>query len=292
LLFAELKDDTMKLTLHIGMPRAGSIAIEEYLYSLGKAVSPIVSKSGHSELLMLGGTPAASREYSRRFGPITPEKVSALKDALRSSETEHVVLSSKMLYDSSEAEFIGNLCLELDDIFDEARVIIYLRHQVDHFPHLITQRVKAGMKDWDQISAIPDKLYQYDRICALWDQDINVTVRDYGRCRNDVVGDFCRVAGLPAPATKIPKRSHPTMDVTALHLMMRVNACADPAQDHLRRRVVSELERLKLSDQPYTTSPELAAEILERFDAGNQRVSNEYLNGVPLSREAELEDIE
>ena len=241
---------------------------------------------------MLGGTPAALREYSRRFGPVTPEKIEALRDTLRSSETEHVVLSSKMLYDSSEAEFIGNLCLELDDIFDEAEVIIYLRHQVDHFPHLIAQRVKAGMKNWDQISAIPDTLYQYDRICALWDQDINVIVRDYGRCRDDVVGDFCSVAGLPPPETKILRREHPTMDVTALHLMMRINACADPAQDHLRRRVVTELERLKLSNQPYTISPELVAELLERFAAVNQWVCNEYLNGVPLSRESDLEDIE
>ena len=237
--------------------------------------------------IMLGGTPRALNEFSRRFGPVTPERILALKEALRSAETDHVVLSSKMLYEFSDAEFIGNLCVELDDIFDEIRVIVYFRHQIDHFPLLVTQRVKAGMKDWAQIIKVPDAIYRYDEICALWDQDVDVIARDYGRCKDDVIGDFCAAVGLPVPEVTVARRPHPTLDARALKLLLLINSSSAPSKDSVRRRIADELEGLTLSKQTFKIGRDLADEIAERFEAGNQRLSEQYLGGLALLRQTE-----
>lgn len=278
----------MKLTLHIGMPSAGGIAIQNYLFSLGTAVSPIVSARGHPELLMFGGTPRALTEYGKRFGPVTPEKIQSFKDSLKSAQTDHVVLSSIMLYDSADSEFVGKLCLELDDIFDAMQVVIYFRHQVDDFPQLVAQRVKAGMKNWTHIESIPDQMYRYDQICELWERDVDLIVRDYGRCKGDVIGDFCNAVGLPVPDEPTLLPAAPSMDEVALRLMVMINGCAHPAQDMLRRQIANQLESLRLSDQAYSISPQWESEIVERFEAGNRQISAEYLGGVPLSRESEM----
>mgnify|MGYP003624713372 CR=1 FL=1 len=278
----------MKLTLHIGMPSAGGIAIQNYLFSMGTAVSPFVSARGHPELLMLGGTPRALAEYGKRFGPVTPEKIQSVKDSLKSAQTDHVVLSSMMLYDSADSEFVGNLCLELDDIFEEMQVVIYFRHQADDFPQLVAQRVKAGMKDWAHIESIPDDMYRYDQICELWEQDVDLVVRDFGRCKGDVIGDFCNAVGLPAPDEMPLLPVSPSMDEAALRLMVMINGCADPAKDMLRRQIANQLESLRLSDQAYSISPQLELEIVERFEAGNRLISAEYFGGAPLSRESKV----
>lgn len=272
----------MKLTLHIGMPRCGGIAIQRYLETLGQSVSPINSPDAAADLLLLGKTEHVFKEYNRRYGEASQEKAEAFKLALKSSDLEHIVLSSVMLYDLTDEEFIGNLIDELDPIFDDMQAIVYLRRQVDDFPELVTQRVKAGMTDWQAIQTPPDNLYRYDQVCRLWEQDIDLVVRDYGRCQDDIVSDFCKSVGLNAPDSECVIETQPSFDEAALKLLFLVNNCSDPLREDVRRRIASDLETTTLGGRPYNLHPVQASEIEKKFEDGNLWVSNTYLNSVAL----------
>lgn len=278
----------MKLTIHIGMPRAGERAIQQHLYSLGARVGPVASLHGHSELLLLAGTPRATQEFSRRCGPVTQERKDEFKQALANSETDHVILSCPMLYDLADRESNARMFAELDDIFDEIKVVVYFRHQADDFTDLIIQRVLAGMKDWQQINEIPDNLYRYDSICDLWESDVDVIARDYARCKGDVVADFCAAVGIPAPDHSTIAEPPHLMKAKVLQLMVLVNTVAGPSNDSLRRRIARELDAAVADPVPFVVSADLLARIEETYRDGNRYLSECYLGGLPLLKERKL----
>jgi len=266
------------------MQGAGSSDIQAYLGELGDTVSPLSSEYGHCDLLMFGRTERANREFARLYGAITDEHRYRLQKTLQDAKSEHVVLSGIGLYELSEPAFIGNLVLALGDIFDEMRVVLYVRHQVDQFQTIIMQRIEAGLDNWPAILAIPRNLFEYHRLAQLWYQDIDILVRDYGRCQGDVVGDFCRTVGLPTPKEIPEVAAMPDLGRRARNLMVMVNACADASRNSMRRRLFSELTKTPIKDHPYRLSDELIADLNDRFAEENEKLSEQFLGGQTLYR--------
>ena len=269
-----------RLTLHIGMPDTGGSAIQTHLNLLGPSVCPVLLPI---DLLVLGGTDQAVRRYSRRFGGVAPNMLAELREELASGEDPHSIISSEFLFESTDPEFVQNLKIELGRIFSEIRIVVYLRHQADHFLTQISKRVEAGAHDWSEITSLPQKLYEYDRICDVWANEFPLIVRDFSRCGSNVVADFCEVVGLPESKHRIPAAPTEILDDQTLRLLALVNACADRSKVDERQKVVRELKNLKLSKRRFCIEDATMAKLMTQFEDGNMRVAKKWLGGVPLN---------
>lgn len=233
-------------------------------------------------LLLLGRTDETNKLFSNRHGIADKNRPEKLKEILANCGLDHVIISNVFLSGITDQEFIGNLVLELEEIFDEMQAVVYLQHQSRDFPLLINQRVKSGMASWEKIHQIPTELYEYDELCRRWDQDVDLVVRDFGRCEDTVVDDFCGIADLDPPPAKFKSPLGEVFDDVALRLMVQINSSAHPARAHIRRRIAKDLEQMKLSDRAPELTDDLVATLQQKFADGNSWVSENYLNGVPL----------
>lgn len=277
----------MRLTLHIGMPRSGGAEIQKYLHAQGSQLNPLKRSEDIATLLLLGRTAASEAIYRSRFGEPMSDQIEKFKEDVSNCGLDHVVWSNTFLFDIADEAFVGNLCVELEDLFDEMRVIVYLQHQTLDFPQLISQRVTAGMVDWDQIRTVPEQLYNFERSCKMWDQDIDLIVRDYNRCETTVVDDFCSILDLPVSDQKDGASydsDEGEYDAVALHLMLLINNCADPKKDGIRRRIARDLRNMHLSDVEGFVDSDTLARIERECASGNAWVAANFLNGVPLKK--------
>lgn len=272
----------MRLTLHIGSPQCGGAAIQSHLNDLGKTVSPLNPGEESGSLLLLGQTTQARDIYVSRFGEPDIDRVRHLKETLVNCGLEHVVLSNVFFSEITDQEFIGSLALELEEIFDQMQAVVYVQHQMRDFPKLMSQRVKSGMVNWADIQSIPFEHYKYDDLYKRWDQDIDLIVRDFGRCEHTIVEDFCSVSGLTIPPGPHKLAQKQRFDDVGLHLMVLINSCAHPGKERIRRRIAAELERMQLSDRLPELNQELVSILQGQFETGNAWVSEQFLDGVPL----------
>lgn len=269
-----MEDCMPDLYLHIGMPKAGSTSIQQYLSTLD--VSPLAHAP---DLLVCLDDPAATRAYRKRWNA---KHRDAVFDELGRWTGDRAVLSTEFLYDYVTAGNIENLAVELFAHFDQVRVIVYLRDQAEHFRSLVGQRIRSGQSDWKTILTVPDSLYRYDEVCELWGGHFDLTVRSYEDCRSGLVADFAEWAGLPEPAPS--ERQNTSLCYEALDILVRVNAITAPSKERERRALAKRLE--EMDGRPYRLPGDMGDRIRETYAAANERVRERWINKPPATSDS------
>ncbi len=264
------------LYLHIGMPKAGSTSIQQYLSALD--VSPLAHAP---DLLLCLDDPAATRAYRNRWDA---KHRDAVYDELETWQGKRAVLSTEFLYDYTTPENIESLAVELFVHFDRVRVILYLRDQASHFTSLVGQRIRSGQGNWKSILSIPDRQYRYDEICDLWGSWFDLTVRSYEDCRSGLVADFAEWAGLPEPTPS--ERQNTSLCHEALDILVRVNAISAPSKERERRALAKRLEEME--GRPYRLPRDTEDRIQETYAGANERVRERWINKPPSTSDSRL----
>jgi hypothetical protein len=147
----------------------------------------------------------------------------------------------------------------------------------------------------------PDELeakYNYRRILELWAAHFgteNIVVRPYGSgtlVSQDVVLDFCGLAGLPAVGDSMP-RHNTALSVPALEFLRRFNRLVPRTIDFqfnpLRGNIGHLLERYK-PEQKLVADSNLVRKLWDWSEPINSWVSQQFLEGTPLFAPPQTEE--
>ena len=193
----------MKLILHIGTAKTGSTSIQKGLFKLRKSLGeqhclyPGKGNSHHAVAALVRPFHKL-RRYTQSKHRNNPEKVfqraAALRDEIRNSDADSVLLSSEFLCKLSSDEISGlvdALGLKPTDVY----AICYVRQPSRFFLSAIQQKLKASV-------TIPnpfEQKYNFQGMLQPWGDVIgsdHVIVRAFDReqlQRGDVVSDLLQV---------------------------------------------------------------------------------------------------
>jgi len=277
--------DARRLVVHIGMPKSGTTAIQRFLRRQENVrMYPRVPRVGHNGVIFLCRSQAIRSNVGRRLGIAPSEWDSAARsfvEHLTDSPQTITILSTEFLFQGPREEDIEAIDEALSAIFDRIEVVVYLRHQVDHYASHIAQAIKSGVSCWEDARRIPDALYRYDEICDRWSARFPITVRDYGRCRHSVVPDFCRIVGIPYLEEE-PERPNRTLGKDSLEIIRKINGLLGPQHDEERRSLIRQVEGLQVAESPVEVSDATLGCIAKTYADANRRLLGKYLES-PLA---------
>ena len=216
-----------KLTLHIGTAKAGSTSIQANLQTLKDpsfGALPIRTfGSPNAKFLAM-----ACHNPKAHFYFVTKHK--ALSDAefkenshsiwdktkaeIDASDVRHFVASSEFLGGLVRDDSIVNLKTQLDQLFDQIQIVVYLRDQRSFLRSFWAQSVKGSSKLTDSFPAflagldIREYHWNYSIFLKKWLQafgleNMSVSIFDPQVLRGgDVVSDFYQKAGIMSPISQ------------------------------------------------------------------------------------------
>lgn len=229
---------TRRAILHIGTEKTGSTSIQQFLshgrrwlathgFHHSKAAgSPnhvrLFSYAVDNPRLAFGASDRAEQGKLRRKLEIELAKeCDAHPDATFLFSNEHC---HSRLFEAGEVARLKTL---LDPLFDEVKVLVYLRRQDLLAVSLYSTLLKAGVSSDEvlvtrPIAALPqhapeqDLYYDYQALLARWAAvfgDDALIVRRFEPASlvgGDIVADFCDAVGLPAPSRE-PARANESL---------------------------------------------------------------------------------
>jgi hypothetical protein len=269
-----------RLLLHIGMPKSGTTAIQRFLRRQENVqLCPRPPRVGHNGVIFLCRSGPIRSNMGRRLGIPPSEWDGAARDFvahLKDSAQSTTILSTEFLFHRPEAKDIEAIDEALSAVFDRIEVVVYLRHQADHYASHIAQAIKSGVSCWEDARKIPDALYRYDEICDRWSARFPIIVRDYGECRHSVVPDFCRVAKIPYLEEE-PERANRTLGKDSLEIIRKINELLGPDHEGERRTIVRQVECLQVTEAPVEVTDATLQCIAETYADANRRLLGRYL---------------
>lgn len=297
----------MRAILHIGIEKTGTTSIQSFLamnrdvlksQSILFPVSP-----GNENHMLLAGYAAndEKRDDIRMRNKIATQDdlvgfrqkfASKFADEVRGSACDTVVLSgehcSSRLVTREEVERLRSL---FDGVFEDARIIVYLRRQDEFLLSTYSTQVRCGETRRLSLPAIEKRRDRYDfaKLLDLWSGVFGreaVTVRIFSRTSlvdGSVVSDFIQSAGLPADLPyQMPTEKNQSLDTEALELLRLINKhipyVANGKLFPQRGNLADLLEKLS-SGSTVMMDPELLGEFMQSFAAGNREVAHEYFGG-------------
>lgn len=218
--------------LHIGMPKTGSTSIQVYLDNQ--------TKGKGWKYISLGGAASTNREMHAMFGTRpeqwywfakrgeSREKIAArgqkmrqrLAKAIEGTRKENIILSSESL-SMIEKRGIEALHEFLKPMFDEIRVVGYVRPPMGFMTSFFQQRVKAGHGEFSFKSTLPCYKKRFKKFDMVFGKE-NVILRRFdpasfpGGC---IVADFCGLIGIDPPAEGEVKRVNESLSREACGIL-------------------------------------------------------------------------
>jgi hypothetical protein len=226
------------LVLHIGMPKTGTTAIQEFLaHNRKKLIQQKVlypecgvPVNQHTALVKSMVSPLfdwvhfneAIDQFDARYYVVD------ILAQCESNGCNQVILSSEYLWASpamqagpdyhlpSQENFdcirrVVRVCHDIFSIFAKTKIVVYLRRQDAWFDSFFNQQLKDGFALPSAAELLSDiKIYlQYHANLAIWAEYFgkdNIFVRDYGNLLNgDIVTDFCKVSSIKTQSLSQPK---------------------------------------------------------------------------------------
>ena len=287
------------LFIHIGAPKTGTTAIQQYLTRHRRALLeygtlyPEAGKlnTGHHRI---GAAIFAERGSRLRGGDrdeVLAEAVAAIRAEIAASGARRVIVSSEYLWGEQPIADVRRL---LDGFVDcRLHVVAYLRRQDLLAQSLYMQAVKGGatrsFDDWyakDSGSARAG--LHFDRVLRCWIDaglpvDPVVRIYESGQIDRDVVRDFMAAVCPDVPFAAADHQSvNSTADLVTIELLRRVNALIrDKAQANaLRRRILGATPpRTTFAPIDYLSGAQVG-ELMARHAAGNSWIARDLLGRV------------
>lgn len=281
----------MKLILHIGTAKTGSTSIQKGLFKLRKSLReqrclyPGKGNSHHAVAALVRPFNKL-RRYTQSKHRDNPQKVfqkaEALRDEIRNSEADYVLLSSEFLCKFSSDE-VAALVEALGFSPAEVYAICYVRQPSRFFLSAIQQKLKASV-------TIPnpfEQKYDFQGMLQSWGDVIgsdHVIVRAFDReqlHRGDVVSDLLHVLSENF-SIALPDYTPAGMEKNA-----SLSAEASILMQELRR------ELLDLDDDIYTDDSRRLARSIKFWSSCMQltkmRFRDEVVSQIDRLHQADLE---
>jgi SAM-dependent methyltransferase len=194
--------DVMRLIFHIGSPKTGTTALQTTLYNAHEALLdagilyPQVSAKtkNHNELSLLFSDRPPAREF-KQAGSTDPEiyvnhakKIaSQIIENVKNSKPEFVILSGEYFFFSLNDDQFKILNDNLLNLFDDVKIISYLRHPIDYVASRSIQIYKAAKSIQNPFSI------SYLDVLDSWSRHFKVEAVEFSKNNlkdGDVFADF------------------------------------------------------------------------------------------------------
>ena len=286
--------------LHIGAPKTGSTALENFLLSNRDKLAECgweypeatVRGYGHHDLayLVSGSYPDWALPQKKTFNELLEQLSEATADHA------NVILSSEIFFMYSNPADVANMCEELGYNTADVRVVLYIRRQDDAHLSWYNQRVKAQGYDKTIAASVDDSfgLWDYARKIQPW-QDVfgtdNIVLRIFDKeelVGGDVRSDFLTILNVPVtdfqqPATEINTRL--CRDI--LEFQRLINKLPmEPVQKRQFREQLMSLSRAAEKTGLFDDTPLLDIQarrrILASYAKSNETIAREYFHRTEL----------
>jgi hypothetical protein len=297
------------LYLHIGSEKTGTTSVQRFLRANRDLLARHAilfprapGEENHMGLAVAAQTdfgPLRRKIFHVHTWPEVEEFRAALKrnlqDELRARDYRSAIMSgehcSSRLTTEEEVQWLREF---LREMFDDVRIIVYLRRQDEFLLSTYSTDVKGGAVHRLRVPEgdVIERRYDLWNLVSRW---ANVFGRENVICRKyekgslkdgDIVEDFRHVIGLdPAWPYAYPKRLNESLDATSLEFLRLMNKHVPRlTEDGLNKRrgnIVAVLA--EVSNGPLLTLPEKALQgFMSRFTDSNRRLAMEYFGG-PLA---------
>jgi len=236
------RPDLIRLYLHIGMPKTGTSAIQNFLFSNRSALAKqgvcYPAASLHwSQHVPIVRAMVLSRFPEAQFNPLMPEIdlrnwLDDLMKEIRAENIHTIILSSEFFWSAPAMQlgagyhedngknftYIDQViqdCRTLFSCFDSVKVIVYLRKQDDWLESFYNQQIKNGFPIPEEKDLLQIKNFLlYGKIIGLWRNCFgadNVIVKIFEEVSPQLLPDFCRTVSI----TKDPALSLVSADADA-----------------------------------------------------------------------------
>lgn len=193
--------NNMKLILHIGSPKTGTTTLQNSLYGnhdqliKNKVLYPrLKNRKNHNSLSLLYRNNPPTREFMQN-GLKTPEEYkteadnifNTIKRKIDIHSPNYVVLSGEYFFFKLNEDQIADLQNRLSAIFDEIKVVCYLRDPVDYYSSFSLQVLKASYELRGPFSPT------YKEILSSYSTGFDIDARRFNRkslIGADIVSDF------------------------------------------------------------------------------------------------------
>ena len=294
------------LHLHIGSEKTGTTSVQRFLRANRELLAQhaILFPRAPGEENQMGLAVAAQTDFGplRRkifhvhTWPEVEEFRTALKrnleDELGARDYRSAVMSgehcSSRLTTEEEVRWLRDFLMEM---FDDVRIVVYLRRQDEFLLSTYSTDVKGGAVHRLRVPEgdILDRRYDHWNLVSRWANVFgreNIICRKYEKASlkdGDIIEDFRQAVGLdPTWPYAYPKRLNESLDATCLEFLRLMNKHVPRlTEDGLNKRrgnIVSVLAGV--ANGPLLTLPEKALEgFMARFAESNRRVATEYFGG-------------
>ena len=238
-LFSSTDNDGVALDLHIGMPKTGTTAIQNFfahnrtlLRDRFHILYPVCGVPANQHTALVKSMVAKKYDWAHfnaaidAFDPV--EYVGEVLRSCRQHRCRKVVMSSEFFWASpvmqaglqyhspseqnySYIESVIKDCKALLAGFAQVRIIVYLRRQDDWIDSFFNQQLKDGFSIPEPHEiAVPKNYLMYARNLRLWAEYFgkeNIIVRMFGKLKDgNVVRDFCELVGVDSRLLESPEK--------------------------------------------------------------------------------------
>ncbi len=275
----------MKLTLHIGMGKAGSTSIQECLHAARDEIRQYgclfpdtlyIPARHHWLQPLVYDEPMRAPSVVNRMGfSNEAAKKGALEEwenllqQLKPQEPEHLILSSEVLFASYSPEEADRARKFVPTLTDDIQVLAYVRSPVKRYLSRVQQALKSTNKIVQPGGTYVAKVLESYR--GIYGDVVQARVFEKTKLvEQDVVADFLQWANLPIPYETLPKmQSNESVSAEGMAIMHEISPSdhASNAQELDMKR--KRFRAIMMADQQVEspTKPKLKPEIADYITA-------------------------
>lgn len=295
----------MKALLHIGSGKTGTTSIQEYmsvnrqrLREQGIHYPVTLGAKNHRRLPAIVQKDDRAARYFREQGLRDAASRAAAREAwwqefraeiASAGDCDRCLISAEHLWDLGAQE-VAALRSRLATLFDEVRILAYLRDPVDYAMSMYDTALKIGSTNLAPASPVAGGPTDYAHVLKSWQGAFGrdrMTVRLFDRAElvgGDILQDFVHAAGIDAAGFAEVKVKNPSLGVLGQQILLRVNRRLprhrpDGSPNRMRGDIVGLFERFFADGARTAPDPALVAECQTVLAGSNEWVRQTFFPG-------------